>query len=862
MTFKKIRSLGGKPDFAVLLFWSSAALAAGLAALQFVRCPETLVQSLVPYSDRGEMMVHAVRGLGLGYSMPLMSLLAAARQHLGFDPALPAQLAGLLICLASYAIGARGGGPGRGVLFALAPLLVNLRHGTRELEQVIYSLALLSFLNLELLRQSGRGLLASAASGAAAGITLLIRSPLFIFPPLAALYGYFSAKAGSRKLLLGSLLFLICAYAPLAPWARLNHSLSGRFSLLEEERPASNIITGAMGMVYTIEGDARALAGLSRAESVYPWAVKTVLASPGKYASAVLRRLWQVFLMFPFLFLLAGLGLFFSRAAETRFLAFFCAYFISVHCLLSIEERYFQPLWYALALIPAAGAWELLKKYGLAAEKPCRDRLTPPLFLLTAGLAVYALGFVWRYPAASRPGLIAILPELKDHPAEPWLLVKKAETLLSFDLTEQGLDAFSEACAAGGGTRPCYITAALRSNQPPAPPREAAWDWNLLLVKTLRELELGRDAAAGETFKTAHALWLARSNMIKGAPQAQDGPRLRRIIETNKSFWDGNIYSALSYFAPEARARVIKRLAGITELTPALQNLAAASLRAAAGEEDTQGYDAALAYARELVKTQYFSKQEDRALPPRLDALFSALAAARANGREAEFLLRAGPSAGNLVDLYLNSDDRDKLARTALGISRRSPGNCLYPLVRYLALEGNPAEEAKAVPALAKAFDNSPLFMLASAEVLAGSGDGREKAAALAAYAGKSPLLTGPGREELALLYQDLGLYKEAMAETRASLARAPRSPALRNNLGVLLLFLGRDTEAEAAFKQALAEDRTAYSPALSLAAIYSRRGNTAESASFYRKALESPGLPAAEKARIRKELDNLLQAP
>ncbi len=862
MTLKKIRGSGGKINSAGLLFWSSAALAAGLAALQFVRCPETLVQSLVPYSDRGEMMVHAVRGPGVGYSMPLMSLLAAAQQHLGFDPALPAQLAGLLICLASYAIGARGGGPARGILFALAPLLVNLHLKTQQLEQVIYSLALLSFLNLELLRQSGRGLLVSAAAGAAAGVTLLIRSPLFLFPPLAALYRFLSAKAGSRKLLLGSLLFLICAYAPLAPWARLNHSLSGRFNLLEEERPAANVITGAMGMVYTIEGDARALAGLSRTESVYPWAIKTVLASPVKYAFAVLKRVWQVFLMFPLLFLLAGCGLFLSRSAETKFLAFFCAYFISIHCLLSVEERYFQPLWCALALIPAAGAWELLKKTGLAAERPSRDHLTAPLFLLTAGLAVYALGFVWRYPSASKPGLIALLPELKKRPAEPWLLMKKGETLLSYDLTGEGLDAFSQACAESGGTRPCYITAVLRANEPPAPPKEAAGDWDLLLVKMLRELELGRDAAAGETFKAAHALWLERSNMIKGGSPDPSGPGLQRIIETNKSFWDGNIYSALSYFPPEARSRIIKRLAGITGLTPALQSLAAASARSAAGEEDTQGYDAALAYARELVKTPYFSKPEERALPPRLDALFSALAAAGKNGAEAELLLRAGPSAGNLVGLYLNSADGDRLARTALRISRRSPENCLYPLIRYLALKGNRAEEAKAASALARAFDNSPLFMLAAAETLAASGEGREKAAALAACAGKSPLLTGPGREKLALLYQDLGLYKEAMAETRALLDRDPRSPALKNNMGVLLLFLGREKEAEAAFRQALAEDRTAYSPALSLAAIYSRRGNTAESVILYRKALESPGLPPAEKARIREELKKSGRAP
>ncbi|OIN99717.1 MAG: hypothetical protein AUJ51_12005 [Elusimicrobia bacterium CG1_02_56_21] len=835
------------------LFWVLAALAAGAAGWQFAHRQANLAQNL-DYSDRGEMIIHGVRARAVSYSMPLLSLLGAAQRHLAFNPALPARAAELLLCLAAFGLGSRGGGPARGALFALSAALVSLSYKTHETEQALYSLALLLFLNLELLRQSGRGLLISAASGAAAGITLLIRSPLFFFPPLASASGYFYNKTGGKKWLLGSLLFLLCAYLPLAPWARLNHGLFGRLILLEQERPTCNIITGAMGMVYTIEGDARAFAGLSRTESVYPWAIKTVLAHPYVYAASVVERIRQVFLMFPYLFLLAGFALFLKRSREKNFLAFFCGYFILIHCLLSIEERYFYPLKYVLALIAAGGVWELIKKAGLAAEEEGRDYFTMPLFLLTALLAAYGMSFVYRYPSSARPGLIALEPEIKKHPSEPWLLKEKGKILLSFDLTAGGLEAVSEACALGKSPGPCYITAALKAGKPAAPPAEPIGYYELLLVKMLRETELGRAADAKKTFKLVRQYWLKERNLIRGIPKKTDKPVLERIIETNKSLWNTDIYSALFYFPPGARPEIIKRLGRITRITPELERLSAASALADRGIEEAQDYDMALAYLKEILKSPYLRGFEAKGLPARPDALFAALNKASNTGELEKFLLESGPSTGNIVNLYLNSATPEKLSGTALKISGRSRNNPLYPLTAYLALRG-PAGEA-VLPAIARAFDRSPSLMLAAARLLADSEDTRKKAGLLADYSGKSGIIPDEGRKELALLYQNLGLYEKSLLLTRELLLKEPRSGELNNSLGVLLMFMGRGEEAETALLKAREGDNTAVSPVLNLAALYARRGDLRKSAFFYRSALENPALPPGEKDRVRKEIE------
>jgi len=828
------------------VFWAAAALAAGAVAWQFARPGPDLSQNLGFYADRGELLLHGVRDRAVSYSMPLLSLLCAARQRLGLDLSLPERLAALLTALAAYGLGARGGRL-RGLLYALAAALTGLTRRTCDTEQAVYTLSLMIFLNLELSRQAGGDLLSSAAAGAAAGISMLVRSPLLLFPPLAAVYGFFSKTGRSGKWLAGAALFLLFAYAPLAPWARLNNALFGHTTIFEEERPASNLITGALGMTYTVVGDARAFAGLSRDESAFRWAAKTVLAAPGRYAAAVARRAGRVFLMSPWLFLLAAAGLVLSRSRETRFLAFFCAYFILIHCLLTVEERYFYPLRYVLALLAAAGAWELLERRGLAAGEKDRDVLTPVIFTAAAALTAAALVIVWRYPADTRPPLIAVTKELEQRPGDGWLLKKRGELLLSFNLTAEGRASLARACAARPEADLCYITAAL-SGEPGVPPRSPE-RYKLLLVKTLRELELGRRSAAG-TFSTAMNVWLADRNAVNGS--GADRRQMPDIIKANGSFWDAGLNDALLYFPPGTRTLLLARLSALPGASPGLERVKAGPAMALRGAPD-QGDARALL---DVVIKGLPGSPVPAGLPGRAGALALALGTAAGQGSLAELLLDCGPSVDGIASLALNSGKPEELAETALKEQLSGRTGCFYPAVRFLALKDGP-ERAKTAAALEAAAAKSPAFVIASAEILNRSG-ARPGAGLLADYAS---VTTGAGNrdlENLALLYQDLGRYGKSLEITAALLKKDPANPELNNNLGVLLLFLNRGKEAEAALLKAAGGSGASASAQVNLAGVYARRGDKADSALYYRRALENPALPAAGKETVRRTLKGL----
>lgn len=823
-----------------LIFWFLAGLAAVAGALYILSRPVYNLQTFQFYADRGELLYHAVADKAVSYSMPLLSLLVSlAKYHLKFPPDLLAKTAEFLIFLPVFAIGALGGGSARGALYALAALAINIVYSGQEGEQIIYSLFLLVFLSAELERQERGGILSSAASGLAAGMTLLVRSPLFAFPPLAVAYQYFSLKPPFKKWLLLSALFLACAYLPLAPWARLNHNLFGRFIPLEEARSTCNLITGASGITFTIEGDARAYAGLSRTESPYPWAVKKILGNPFNYARAVLRRIWQVFLMFPLLFLLAGAGLALCRKkAEARFLAFFSSYFILLHCLLSIEERYFYPLRFVLALLAAGGAWELLVRASLMRNKAWRDRVTRPLLAALALVSAYCLAVVWHYPSAAAPGLIAVTRELKKYPGDPWLYKKKGEILLSLDLTAPGLEALGEACRLGRNRDLCWIVPALKGSPPPIP-AGIETRYELLLIKTLRELQLGFYPEAGNSFTEAYTEWFSEKNGIKGNPYRSDLAQLQKIKDTNNTFWDSDIYAALSYFPQSARASIADRLSRLTPLTPRLK-----SVKLGTDTKEGGDYSLSLAYLEAAARPRYTDNIENVKLSGQGRALMHALACASARGRLALLLMTAKPSPGQAALFYLDAYDPSAAGENKTG------GRVLFALAKFMKRpdEGSPELEA--------ALRGAPAFLLAAARELAA--ENKEEASLLISAALRSPKATDATRAEAAILYQQLGEHSKCHGLISLLLKKNPEDPALNNDLGVSLMFLGREKEAEAAFLKAVNSRGSGFSPAMNLAAIYSRRGDRGKAARFYRIALNAPGLPGDERNRIEKELKTL----
>ncbi|MDD2805225.1 MAG: hypothetical protein PHV33_06690 [Elusimicrobiales bacterium] len=838
------------------LFWALAALAAGAAAWLVLGQRAYSVQNFEFYADRGEALFHAVRSKAVSYSMPLLSLLVStARYHLGLEPGLLAKAAGALIALPAFAIGARGGGRARGALFALAALTAGLGGGSIEAEQVVYSLSVMAFLSVELLRQARGGTALAAASGLAAGLTLLVRSPLFAFPLLAAGFQYFSLRPALKKWLPATALFLGCSLLLLLPWVRLNHSLFGRVIPFEEERSTCNIITGASGVIYTIEGDARAFAGLSRTESPYPWAFRKILSSPLNYAAAVAKRLWQTFLMLWPLFLLAAAGYAFWRGPEARFLVFFCGYFVLLHCLLSIEERYFYPLKFPLALLAAGGAWELLKKRLPGAATAWRDRLTLPLLAALLLPAAWALAVVWRYPGASKPALIAVEEALKEHPADPWLYKKKGELLLSFDLAGAGRAALREACAAGAGADLCCLTAALESAAPRACPGSESL-YELLLVKTLRELELGTYAEAEKTFAQARAHWLEERNGIKAMPYESDREHLARILETNKTLWDMDLYAALLYWEPAARSELIAKLERLTPLTPKLRAvLLGGKPRLGPGER------------AELAALE-------RRLGPELQASEFEWAG---NLRELTLeLLRRGGSGradgalGQLLDLRLAPEETLEVFGTgspadgaalrgaaeaylaapgdtapARRLAAAAPDNFAYALILLKAGSFSP-------PALAEAaahLRGRPYPLAAAAALCAGRGK-KTEALALAAEAARNGALGEAGWQRVLLAAQLAGDYAAGLGFAGRALREHPGSPELLNARGMLKKLSGDAAGARADF-EAAARDGISFSALMNLGLELEAAGESSRAAQAYgRAAAAAPGPQAGQAAQ------------
>lgn len=579
--------------------------ASGLAIFAFWLVSSRLLYTepeLPLYVNRGELLFHAFKDASISYSMPFFGFILSLLDHLSFnDPALLGRVLSLLLYLAGYALGAMNGGAARGLAFLLAPLFLDFTYRLHNIEQGLYTLLLVLYVNFQTRRDGDYRLFYSFMAGLSLGLTLLVRSPLFLFPFVVLLLDLSGRDRGRKKYLLNSAVFLVSAYILLVPWAGLNYSLSGRFSPLEGERSSCNIVTGALGTVSTMQGDARALAGLPKTGPLLPWAAKTVMADPLNYAGAVLKRLWLVFSMFPVLIPLAIIGLALDPRKENYMLAGLAAYFIVLHCLLSIERRYFDPLRYLLGFLAVSGLWRAASKAGFASHdtgfagprSASAGVLTYALFsaaLIPAGLMEY---YISVYPARSAIPAIALDRELKDFPKDPWLLKKQGLTWLGMNRTEDAMAVFEKALEmpGGGDAFLAYIVGTVKSPVPPRAPPEGRdvlaaiklgmfeprhryvpeGRLEVLAVKTLKELELNDIKSARADFCALYEAWRGTRTLLRKARTEKDFALLEKIRSANRDFWDKDLYDAALYWPVPKRALILSRLAAFTALTPKLE---------------------------------------------------------------------------------------------------------------------------------------------------------------------------------------------------------------------------------------------------------------------------------------------------
>jgi len=204
-------------------------------------------------------------------------------------------------------------------------------------------------------------------TAAALGLSFMIKSPLALLPPLLAAYEILSGKLRDKETSAGKLaVLLIGPYLLLTPWVYMNYSLDRVWLLFEGGRADENLITGALGIVFTVEG-AYSLVDLPRNANFKLWALKTVLTHPLTYLESVLKRVYWLFAWYPLAIsgLLAAL-LRFRHEERFHMLGLFVFYQAGILCLLSIQPPYFGQLWVPALAACAALATPASKEKNLA----------------------------------------------------------------------------------------------------------------------------------------------------------------------------------------------------------------------------------------------------------------------------------------------------------------------------------------------------------------------------------------------------------------------------------------------------------------------------------------------------------------
>ena len=268
-------------------------------------------------------------------------------------------------------------------------------------EQMIYAVAC-SVAAYVLMRRAinPRSAKTELVAGAAIGLTLFIKSPLFLLPFALAAWDILSGrlKRGETNWKLLAILCLV-PYAMLLPWTWMHYSLSHTLLLLEGNRANQNMITGALGIVFTLEGAYPLANHLPANGSVLLWAVKTVATHPLTFAGGVLRRLYSLFVWYPLAAAgLAASALRFRNDRRFQALLFLLGYYVSIHSLLSIQERYFIPVW----TIGLAGAVALFfpprtLPQTTQSAKLAKD-IAAAFFALLAALYLFTAALLVSYP--------------------------------------------------------------------------------------------------------------------------------------------------------------------------------------------------------------------------------------------------------------------------------------------------------------------------------------------------------------------------------------------------------------------------------------------------------------------------------
>jgi|GEM_PF-5862765 len=811
-----------------------------LAYLEISDANSFSIRNLEGYSDRGEALIAAVEHKTISYSMPLTGILSAFFEyHLNLPVLFSCKIFFLILLamtlrlaqISAEALCSRAGGvfalAAAGILFLKTPYL--------EFEQMLYAFSVALCAYLLILKFKKPSMLQNILAGLSLGFSLLIRSPLFLLPPVILLVEgalFLKKKFNFTR----QAVFLLSSYVLLLPWLGVNWKLHKKIIFFEKDKAVCNIITGAMGSVFTMEGDSRKLAGLGQKDSVYKWAAEKILKEPGVYFSAVLRRLWQVFLFYPvtMLFLLAAA--IFIRKKDILYFSMIPLYFTGIHCLLSIEQRYFFPLQFLLSV--PTGCFMVWSLRLPAKNGEMKTSNLPSFFALA--LVCIAEFFLITYPIKSKTIFSVVGPGGVE---SRWLLKKKAELFFGYNMQREGVNVLKQVYSLNP-SKERFVGALLKilkSKTSEEMPNENlhARDYELRLLKMLKSLELNEIEKAKELFSKAENVWQTQRNGLRRIISARDEIISRRIKATNKIIYDQDIYNALFYFPIDKRRQIIERLGKITRLTPKIMSLT---------KEDNlmkEEFDYNNAFASYISSIAGYA---EKICPARFLKNFMAdMETAKKNpGFFNENLGKAKtPEFKKVVNLYLAIGDRRQFSAEALRLSHSYPENAFYALVCAYAECDRGSE---------KNLLNNKAYLLSSADYFSL----KDKKAALSALNRlKTKNLKPNEMEKMALICQNAGKYADALKIFDNLVSRNPQKSAYYNGRGVVLRFLGKNEKAEKDFKKALSLNPDSAEVRMNRASALLSLGKKREALKLYREILNSPA--GAELKKIaRKEIEKI----
>ena len=346
---------------------------------------------------------------------------------------------------------------------------------------------------------------------------------------------------------------------------------------MESTRADCNIITAALGSIYTIEGDPRRLAGLGPEDSAAGFFFREVAKRPFFHALTAVRRLWHIFLFQPLLLGLFLLAMALDRGRDSWPGFLLPVYFIAIHSLFSVEVRYLYPLFYLLPPLIAGTFLRKLAPPDLRLQK-LAGKVVAGFFAVffTAALGVDAL--VAAYPARSSGNAAA--DDMFARASARFPNEGQFHRLKCGELWRAGDDGGFRSCLAAYDRKfsdrtAGYFLSVISSTSPlrtPEPPAGGLpFSLPVYAVKMLRELELGDLAAARDSF--SKVMDPGSYNYVRGEPYQKDREIAGRLKQQPNRLFDRTVANVLMFWPPQGMAKILPRLEKMVNLTGRLAQM-------------------------------------------------------------------------------------------------------------------------------------------------------------------------------------------------------------------------------------------------------------------------------------------------